>query len=446
MSVQPTDFLPGLLAIERRAPHPIARKILYTLMALFAAVVLWIVFGTLDIVAVAEGKLVPSTYVKIVQPADAGIVKDILVHEGQRVKEGQTLARMDTVLSEADRRSAQTEYEIKQLALRRIDAQLANAAFDRNGEDSGLFAQSQAQFVANRTAYENQLAQERATLDKARYDLAAAEQIKTKLEQTLPHYRNQEAAYEKLGKDGYAGSIMVNDKTRERIEKEQDLKAQLATISAAKATILNSEQRLRQVTADYHRQLQAERAEVASAYERLKQEVAKQEHRHGLLELKAPQDGVVKDLATHTPGTVVQPGTILMTLVPAGEKLKAEVWVSNEDVGFVHEKQDAKIKLSAYPFQKYGMLTGEVIHVSADAQDPQQSNAQERAALSTDQRGMRYRTIVDLDKQLLVANDESLELTPGMQVVAEISLGDRTVLEYLLSPVQKAFTEAGRER
>ena len=449
MTATHTDFLPGLIAVERTPPHPAARAALWLLLALFLCLLAWTSFGTLDIVASAEGKLVPSTYLKIVQPADAGIVKDILVREGEAVAAGQVLVRMDAVLSEADRKAVLNDYHTKRLALRRIDAQLAGQSLAHDkGDPPELYAQTQAQFNANRLAYEGQLAQERSTLEKAQHDLAAAEQVKAKLEQVLPHYRNQEAAYEKLGKDGFAGNLMVTDKTRERIEKEQDLKTQLATIAAARATIAEAEQRLRQVGADYRRNLQAERTETAMQFEKLRQELAKQQHKADLLELKAPQAGIVKDLSTHTPGTVVQPGTILMTLVPRDEQLKAEVFVANPDVGFVRESQTAKIKLAAYPFQKYGMLDGRVVHVSADAQDkPENASVQNDATKGDSSRkGLIYRTLVELNTQQLVADGKPLNLTPGMQVTAEINLGTRSVMEYLLSPVQKAFQEAGRER
>lgn len=222
----------------------------------------------------------------------------------------------------------------------------------------------------------------------------------------------------------------------------------LAAIRAARATISEAEQRLRQVGADYRRNLQAEHTEIATQYEKLRQELAKQQHKAELLELKAPQAGIVKDLATHTPGTVVQPGTILMTLVPKDEHLKAEVFVANPDVGFVRETQTAKIKLAAYPFQKYGMLDGKVVHVSADAQDKPENASGQNDATKGDatRKGLIYRTLVELDTQQLVADGRPLALTPGMQVTAEINLGTRSVMEYLLSPVQKAFHEAGRER
>lgn len=242
MATTATDFLPGLIAVERTPPHPAARATLWLLLGLFASVLAWTTFGTLDIVASAEGKLIPSIYLKIVQPSEAGIVKDILVQEGKSVSAGQVLVRMDAVVSDADRKSILNEYQTKRLALRRIDAQLSSQALARDKDDpADLYAQTAAQFNANRLAYEGQLAQERSTLEKAQHDLAAALQIQAKLEQVLPHYRNQEAAYEKLGKDGFAGNLMVTDKTRERIEKEQDLKTQSATISAARATINEAE-------------------------------------------------------------------------------------------------------------------------------------------------------------------------------------------------------------
>jgi HlyD family secretion protein len=183
--------------------------------------------------------------------------------------------------------------------------------------------------------------------------------------------------------------------------------------------------------------------------EKIRQELVKQQHRFDLLELKAPQDGVVKDLATHTVGTVVTPGTIMMTLVPQGEPLQAEVWISNEDIGFVRPKQPVKLKLSAFTFQKYGMIDGTVDQVSADASENQgqaKMGEQGMVPTNTTRTQLHYRTLLTLSNQQLIADGKKHKLTPGMQVTAEIKLGTRSVLEYFFSPVSKAFHEAGRER
>ena len=445
MSADPADFSPPLLRIQDKPPAPLAGWMLRLLAALLAAALVWAVFGQLDIVAVADGKLVPSSYLKIVQPAEQGIVREILVKEGEKVVAGQVLIRMDSVLADADVKSLQSEYQQKRLALRRIDAQLAGKKLNSEEKDpADLYARVEAQYFANVRAYESALSQEKAQLEKARHDLGAARQTKAKLEQVLPHYIEQEKAFEKLTKDGFAGRILYTDKRRERIEKEQDLRTQEFMIRSSESLIEQSEKKMAQITADYRRQLQAERGETASQLERLEQERAKLAHRHELLELRAPQAGIVKDLATHTAGTVAAPGTILMTLVPEGDRLIAEVWVSNQDVGFVHPGQEAKLKLAAFQFQKYGMLEGRVLHVNADATEAPSANTRTDALAGRDRPmgPLAFRALIALKEQHLF----SYSLQPGMQVAGEIHLGTRTVLEYVLSPVQKPFHEAGRER
>jgi HlyD family secretion protein len=446
---EPIDFSPALLRIQEKPPAPLAGWMLRLLVALLAGLSLWVVFGQLDIVAVTDGKLVPSTYLKIVQPSEQGIVKEILVKEGEVVKAGQVLIRMDPALTGADVKSVQAEHDNKRIALRRIDAQMGGARLARaKGDPAELFAQVEAQYRANVQAYENALAQERSLLDKARHDLVAAQATRSKLEQVLPHYVEQEKAFEKLARDGFAGRIMFTDKQRERIEKEQDLRVQESTIRSNQALIEQSERKIAQITADYRRSLQTERVEAAAQLEKAQQELAKHEHRFGLLELRAPQPGVVKDLATHTAGTVASPGTILMTLVPEGDDMLAEVWVSNQDVGFIRPGQDVKLKLVAFQFQKYGMVEGTVRQVSTDATEAPSANTRSDALSGRDRPmgSLSFRALVDLKTQHLHAEGERYPLAAGMQVAGEIHLGTRSILEYVLSPVQKAWHEAGRER
>lgn len=443
------DFAPPLLRLQERAPNPLGRAVLWALLALLAVLLLGAVFGRLDIVAVADGKLVPASYVKIVQPAESGIVAEILVREGESVRAGQVLMRMDGLLTEADRRTVEADYARKRLALRRIDAELAGRPFRREpGDTATLAGEVDAQYRANRAAFDAALAEERARLARAQQDLAAAEQVRRKLVDTLPHYREQERAFDKLTREGFAGTLMASDKQRERIEKEQELRTQEHVIESAKAGIAQSERKLVQIATDYRRQLHAERSEMEGQTERLTQELAKQAHRQALTELKAPQDGVVKDLATHTVGTVVQPGTVLLTLVPRDERLRAEVWVANEDIGFVRTGQQVKVKLAAFPFQKYGMLAGTVEHVGADAADNATGNG---AATPGEQmpRGqpLVFKALITFKAtQLEQKATPSLPLTAGMQASAEIFLGTRSVFDYLLSPVQKAWHQAARER
>jgi len=304
------------------------------------------------------------------------------------------------------------------------------------------FHQTVAQLSARLEALQDALGAEQANLTKARHDLTAAIEIETKLKMNAPLYKEQADSWERLAREGYAGRMLALERQRVYMENEQDLRAQSQNVAGLRALIAQWEKRIAQIASSYRQQLQSERLEAAGILLKLQQDWEKQEHRYSLLELKAPQAGMVKDLATHTPGTVVAPGTILLTLVPNDEPLIAEVWVGNADAGFVRSEQKARIKIAAYPFQKYGLIDGVVTQVGADSQTRSEvGNAATRAVQDA-----AYRALIALSSGYLENQGKQLRLVPGMQVSAEIHLGTRTVLEYLLSPLQKVAHEAGRER
>ena len=448
MQADQRDFAPGILRLQEAPPSPLPRLILWSLLALVAITLVWSAFGRLDIIAVAPGRIVPQSYLQIVQPAESGIVKELLIREGDVVKSGQVLARMDMRFSEADRQSLQNEMAQRSLQLRRIDAELTGSPLAaKAGDPPVLFAQVDAQYRARRQAFLDSLATEKTVLAKAQQDLRAAREIEAKLRKQLPIYREQEEAFDRLTREGYSGRLLYLEKQRDRIEKEQDLKAQEFAIESLNATIEQSHNRVAQLQSNYRQALQNERVEAEAVYAKLEQDWNRYVARRELLELRAPQDGIVKDLATHTVGSVLQPGAVLMTLVPTNEPMQAEVWVTHDDAGFVSAGQPARVKVATYPFQKYGMLEGAVKRISPDASDASDARSDRRAGAGEGpQAGSGYRTLVSLGVPYLEAEGRRYLLQPGMQVTAEINLGTRTVLEYVLSPVQRTLHEAGRER
>ncbi|WP_429195201.1 HlyD family type I secretion periplasmic adaptor subunit [Aeromonas veronii] len=436
-------FYPALIRLQKVAPHPLGRWVLWGNLILLFFLICWALIGRIDIVAVADGKLVPESYLKIVQPSEPGIIKEILVHEGETVSAGQVLMRMDAMISDADLSATTTAYERKRLQLERIDAEITNNPFQPDFQVSpALIKEIELQYQANQDALTATLEEEHSRLNKAKQEMATANQQLKSIESILPYYHEQEKAYEILVKKGFVGELLEAEKRRELIEKEQEMATQIHVIASAQASIEQSHKKIKQIKADYARQLYLERNEVQIEIDKLTKEIEKQRHKRSLLELKAPSDGVIKDLATHTSGTVVQPGTVLASLVPHKENMKVEVWVSNEDVGFVHPGQPVKLKFSAYSFQKYGMGRGVVEHVSADAQSTEEARDQGVSG----QQALRYKALVKLVGNALEMDGVSYPLSVGMQTTAEIVLGDRTVAEYLLSPVQRAWHEAGRER
>ena len=452
LSNEALAFAPGLLAIQERPPAPLAKVILWTLAILVAILLAWACFGKLDIIVSAPGRLVPANYVKIVQPSEPGIVREILVHEGESVSAGQVLLRMDRQESDADSAAISNALKVRDLQVRRIDAELSDRPLARRpGDAADAFRQVQTQFEVHQQAYLEAVAQAEESLRRAEHDRQAGEQTLEKLRLTNPIFRSQASTYADLGKDGYVPKTAMEDKQREFIENDQELKAQAARVDSLSASVDEAQRQLNELKAKARSDLQNERIEADADRAKLQQEMAKQSHKAGLLELKATEAGLVKDLSTHTIGTVVTAGTVLMSLVPDKEPVVAEVMVPNEDVGFVHANQAVKVKVASYAFQKYGMLDGRVRQVWPDAADPTATRAVPNAT-SDGEDGSKelasggFKALIDLGSQKLASDKHEFPLMPGMRVTVEINQGRRTVMEYLLSPIMRVAQEGARER
>jgi hemolysin D len=442
------DFAPDLLAIQERPPARWPRLLLGTVVSMVGALLLWAWFAQLDVIATAQGRLVPLTFTKVVQPAESGVVTEILVSDGDAVQKGQVLLRLDGRVSQADTRALHQEQDLRRLTLRRIEAELSERAFFPTSQDEPvLFAQIQAQFRARRQAYLDALAQEAQTLNRARADRLSAQQMQDKLTQVLPTYQKSAQAYRQLVAEGFVGDLAANEKNRELIEKEQELKAQAAQGQSLDAAMAQSERRTASVRSQYHSQLENERVETLTLLNRSQQELAKLDVRAGQLDIRAPSAGIVKDLAVTTGGAVVGAGAVIMNIVPREEPLQAEVQLNNEDVGFITEGQAVRLKVAAYPFQKYGLIDAKVHKVSADASDAQRPNSAAQTSAFTPT-APSYKALVRLSSSTFqsATTGEQLKLTPGMLITADIHQGQRSVLEYLLSPVRKVAQEAARER
>jgi hemolysin D len=215
---------------------------------------------------VAEGQLVPQTYVKIVQPNDAGRVSEILIREGDTVKAGQVLMRLDPSVAQTDLGMLTSDSKAKQLALRRIDAELSGSPLLSRADDPPeTFAQVLMQYRSHRQAYQEAAAQEFSALEKARNDLVAGNEVLGKLRETVPIYKQAEAAHKKLVADGFIAEITMREKERDRIEKESELKTQMAVVAAIQNGIAMSEKKLAQVKSNYESQLLNERVELTNS-------------------------------------------------------------------------------------------------------------------------------------------------------------------------------------
>ncbi len=313
----------ALFEVATQDASPPRRFTMWAVVALFSLLLVWALFARIDIVSVAPGRLVPETYVKIVQPAEAGIIREILVNDGDAVTQGQVLIRLDPTESAADSSANAQQLALERMHVRRLEAELRGTHMVRQqGDDTALFARVEAQHRAHLGAIADAVGQAEAARDRTSKELASELEDLQKLEKVAPMLRNAADSYQKLADQNLVGRLEAQDRQQQATEREQDLKSQRARVESARAALVEAERSLAQVRSRNRSDLQIALVEAGSRVAQLEQADVKLGYRNRNLELRAPQNGVVKDLATTTIGAVVQPGTVLLNLVPVGEVLR----------------------------------------------------------------------------------------------------------------------------
>lgn len=444
-------FLPAALSLQDTPVHPAPRRLAFAIMALFVIALVWAIFGQIDIVAVAPGRVVVSERTKLIQPLERSVVKRVLVNDGDHVQAGQPLVELDPTAASADKTTAQDQLKSAQsevLRTRAIQQALQNMqqatpvsiglgakfALEFPKEWSAAeVAAAQAQLQGEWGDVTAKLAKLSAEISRRQAEIATAREVVTKLETTVPLAQARETDFKKLVDQGYISGHATQDKTRERIELERDLATQRAHLLETQATLRESENARAAYLAEVRRTLYEREAQADLKRQQATQEQAKATQRENLTTLKAPVAGVVQQLAIHTTGGVVTEAQSLMIIVPDGAQVTAEVTLENKDIGFVNVGNGAEIKLETFPYTRYGTVPARVDRVTADA-------------VNDEKRGAIFPVTLALKTRQIDVDGKIIQLVPGMNLTAEIKTGQRRVIEYLLSPIQRTGSESLRER
>lgn len=437
-------FLPAALSLQDTPVHPAPRRLAFVVTGLFFFALLWSIFGQIDIVAVAPGRIIVSERTKLIQPLELSVVKRVLVRDGDRVEAGQSLVELDPTSARADRssideqlKSAQSEV-LRTRALMKALREQGRSAPELGKSIPAGWSQAETDAAQARLADEwsditARLAKAAAEINRRQAEIATVREMVAKLESTLPIALQREADIRKLAEQGFMSSHATQDRTRERIELARDLATQRARLAEAIATLRESENTRAAYLAETRHGLSAREAAAELKRHQGTQELAKAGQRERLTTLSAPVAGTVQQLATHTEGGVVTEAQPLMVIVPDGARMTAEVTLENKDIGFVLPGQEAAIKLETFPFTRYGTLDAKVRTVTADA-------------VNDEKRGAIFPVILSLNATTIDVDGRPVRLSPGMNLTAEIKTGKRRIIEYLLSPVQRAASESLRER
>lgn len=442
-------FLPAALEIQESPPNPLARWLAWGLLALVVIAIVWALLGHVNIVASAEGKIIPSSRVKQVQPLDKGVVKALLVSEGEYVKKGQPLIELDPTLTGADKKRLESELHSAKLRLAVSRGMLSllekpNPQITESFIDSYLLDVPADTIALDAVLYKNMLRQQwlqyqsqlkalQSSLVKTQAEQSAAKEVIIKLEQTLPIAEKRASALKKLHSKDFVSENDYLTAEQERIQQTQDLAAERQRLKQLQAAEAEVREQVNLHKAQSSGALLIELTELQRQIASLEEEFTKASDINAKQILYAPVAGRVQELAVNTVGGVVTEAQQLMLVVPDEEQLEVEVFLENNDIGFVRESMPAEIKIHTFPFTKYGVIDAEVITVSDDA-------------TVDEKRGLIYRMQLRMAKNTLWVEGKEVKLQPGMAVTAEVQTGERRIIEFFMAPLLRYKDESIRER
>ena len=431
------EFLPDADAIERSPLPWVLRTTTHLLGLAFLIFVLWASFSQVERVVVAQGRMVNPLPNIVVQPLETSIIQKIEVRVGQVVKKGQLLATLDPTFAKADESQLRTRLDSLDTQTRGLNAELlGNPGPTRTKDaDSALQAQLSAERQANYAAQINKMEQNIARVQASMQTNLRDQHV---MAQRMKSLLEMEAMQESLMAQQFGARLQLLEARDRRLtgerelelakNKEVELKSELASLEAEKLAF----------SKNWRQKTMEELLSTARDRDGIKEQLQKADKRKQLVALVSPVDAVVLDMAKLSEGSVVQGAEQMFTLVPLGAVLEAEVRIDALDIGYVKTGDLAHLKLDAFPFQKHGALDGNLRTISQDA-------FRRDGAAAPGGLDAYYLSRVSFGDSKLRNMNEKMRLLPGMTVSAEIVVGKRSVMSYLIWPLTKAMSEAIRE-
>jgi hemolysin D len=455
------EFYPAALEILETPPSPAGRAIAGLLILFFLITLIWACVGSVDIIATAQGKIVPTGRTKIIQPLEAGVVRSIHVQDGQKVKAGEILIEIDSTINESERERLHKELITTSLDVARFKTVLGyyqNPPIEFISPPEA----TPVQITTQKSLAENQIGELRAKLSGLKHQIAqnegnraAVEATIIKLRQSIPMLKERAQMREYLSKKEYGSKLETLAAQQDLVEHEEELKVQQGRLAEATGGVESLRQQQKQAEAEFQHINLDKLTEAEQKLASLQEQLIQAAQKFRLQTLKSPVDGTVQQLAIHTEGGVVTPAQTLLVIVPADTHIEIEAMVSNRDIGFVHVGQEAQVKIDTFNFTRYGLLRGKVTAISQDAiihEKPQDKFGEahpigaENETSELQGQELIYTARISLEQSQMDIDGQWINLFPGMAITAEIKTGSRHIIEYLMSPLQRHTHQALREQ
>jgi HlyD family secretion protein len=427
------------------APIPrSARGIIWVVASMVLTLIILMGLIKVDQVVTARGIVVSQAPTVLVQPLETAIVRSIDVREGQHVKAGDVLGRLDPTFAAADVAALAAQVSSLEAELARLQAEADGKEFGYSGSNpnwtlqAAIYGHRKAEFEAKLNNYTERMAEFSALIERSRSDVEAYRQ-RLNVAQTVEQMRKQ---LENLAAGSKLNTLLAID-SRVEIERAFNSAEQTAKGAERDRSALSAERDafVRGWQADVSQKLSEVSGKASDARELLN----KANLRRQLVELRSETDAVVLSVAKVSVGSVMQSGQQFITLVPDDSNLEIEANISGRDNGFVHVQDPVVIKFDTFPFSQYGMAEGKMRIVSPDSFTAQSEARNPTSTAPVTSGEPFYRSRISIDRVALHDVPAGFRMIPGMPVTADIKVGKRTVLAYLLGMVVPLAKEGLRE-
>lgn len=435
--IKETDFMSELEAATRMRPSTPAMFMFFSIMALITLAILWAAFSQVEIITRADGSVVPTQEVQLVQSLEGGILEELLVHQGDQVEKGQVLLRLSDVQFSSEEKGTEARFLSLQAKKTRLSAEAEGVPLNMPDDITEKAPQIAANEKALYDSRQNELRSAIAILDE-RITKADAQIAETGAE--ISRLSSNKSSLQKelaITRDMVAKRAMPQ---LEQIRLEREVANTEGQINAAvqRKKALQAEMSVAKKERDsqmdkFRSQALGELNDVMAQIKGLEENLKSIGDRVDRREVRAPVAGIVNNITVKTLGGVVEPAQRLVEIVPVDDNLKIVARVKPADIGFVHAGQKAKVKITAYDPQLYGYLYGELTRVGATSGSDKDGN-------------VFFEIEVQTDKTTLGADDHPLPVTPGMVAQVDVIVGKRTILNYLMKPFVRARERALTER
>jgi HlyD family secretion protein len=432
------------------AVPPRRRVVLWLMAGLLAAAATALSLAKIDIVVSANGRLVTSDSEIVVQPLETSVVRSIAVKMGEKVKKGEVLATLDPTFSGADEAELDAKLRRLDAAYHRIAAELAGRDYDPPNPNDDELTQADI-FRKRRDEYAARIAASDGKVEEGRADLAAHKTEAEGLQEQIRLASQAEDIYRILVAKDLASKLKLIDTSQRRVEAQSRLATNLGEQQKLVDEIAAGQADRGAFVGEWKRKLAEEMAQTRSDRDATAAQLSKARLRHELAVLRAPRDATVLEVAARPQGAVVREAEPMIRLVPTDAPLVAEVEIDTRDVARVRLDDPVTIKFEALPWQQYGLAHGVLKTLTPDTIED--SSARETAedmtapGLKTQvrQSPIHYRARVALTEAKLRNLPPGFELRPGMRLVADVKIGRRSILKYVLNPLTRVLDESLHE-